>query len=130
MENDAMLQAHRRPRWGGSPIVEALIRIGNPAVPEMIKNIETSKDKKVRDLSASVIKYVMGQDIAKIVLEKAIKDKSDAVKANFKAAIKSIQPTRASKVKPNAKRHGLPKPLPVTKPPTLKVKPQAKMEPK
>lgn len=117
MESDVMLHASAEPRWDQYPIVEALIRIGNPAVPEMIKNIETSKDKKVRELSARVIKYVMGPDIAKIVLEKAMKDKSDAVKANFKAAIESMRAPRVSEVKPSAKRDGLPKLLPVIKEP-------------
>ena len=91
--------------WDQYPSVEALIRIGNPAVPEMLKSIETSKDKKVRELSARVVRYVMGPDIAKVVLEKAMEGKSEAVKANFKAAIESMREQQTPEAKPAVTLH-------------------------
>lgn len=104
----------RRSLWDQYPIVEALIRIGNPSVPEMLKNIEITKDKKVRELSARVIRYVMGLDIAKVVLEKVMEGKSEAVKANFKAAIESMREQQAPEAKPAVDRHGLPETRPVS----------------
>lgn len=100
--------------WDRYPVVEALIRIGNPAVPEMLKNIETSQDKKVRELSARVIRYVMGADIAKIVLQSAMQDKSDSVKVNFKAAIESLREQQTPEVKPDTLKHGVPATRPVS----------------
>jgi hypothetical protein len=75
--------------WDRYPVVEALIRIGNPAIPEMIRNIETSEDNKVRELSARVIRYVEGAEIGRIVIEKAIEKQTDPRrKARLEAALK------------------------------------------
>jgi len=81
----------REPLWGRRPIVEALIRIGRPAIPEMIKNIETSEDKKVRELSARVIRYVEGPEVAKFILERQIEKQSDEAKQrNLREALQYI----------------------------------------
>jgi hypothetical protein len=78
--------------WGRYPVAEALIRIGGPAIPEMIKSIETSDDQKVRDLSAEVICYVDGPEIAIFRLEKLMDKQADSgKKARLKAAVKHIQ---------------------------------------
>jgi hypothetical protein len=64
----------------------------NPAIPKMIKNIESNDDANVRKLSATVIRYVDGPDIAKFRLEKAIESQSDPTKkARLKAAIEEIK---------------------------------------
>jgi hypothetical protein len=78
--------------WGRYPVAEALIRIGGPSIPAMMKNIETSDDKKVCELSAEVIRYVDGPEIAKFRLEKAMEKQADpGKKAKLKAAVEHIQ---------------------------------------
>ena len=90
-----LLPDRRMPIWGDYPVVEALISIGNRAIPEMLKNIESSDDEKVRELSAKVIRYVDGPEIAKFRLEKAIERQSDpAKKARLTAAMESIKEKR------------------------------------
>ena len=70
------------------PCVGALIEIGKPAVSPMIKNLETSEDEKVRELSARVIRYVEGPEIGRIVIEKAIEKQTDSrKKAKLEAAL-------------------------------------------
>lgn len=87
-----IVEHSREPLWGRYPVVEALIRIGNPAIPEMIKNIEVSDDEKVRELSTRVIRYIDGPEIAKVRLEKAMKKQSDEVKkAKLQHALESIR---------------------------------------
>ena len=82
----------REPMWDRYPVVEALIRIGSPAIPEMIKNIETSDDQKVRELSAKVIRYIDGPEIAKFRLEKATEKQTDpGKKAKLKAAMEGVE---------------------------------------
>jgi len=63
LESHHSIDWKREPLWDRYPVVEALIRIGKPAIPEMIRNIETSEDKKVQELSARVIRYVEGAEI-------------------------------------------------------------------
>lgn len=78
----------RLPLWSRYPVVEALIRIGKPSVRVMIQNIASSDDKKVRELSAKVIRYVEGREIGRIVLEKAAEKQTDpAKKARLKGAL-------------------------------------------
>lgn len=70
------------------PCVGALIEIGKPAIPEMLRNIQTSNDKKVRELSTRVIRYVEGPEIGRIVIEKAIEKQTDSrKKARLEAAL-------------------------------------------
>ncbi|MHC4529568.1 MAG: hypothetical protein ACYS29_16970, partial [Planctomycetota bacterium] len=74
--------------WDRYPVVEALIKIGKPSVRVMIHNIVSSNDKKVRDLSAKVIRYIEGREIGRIVLEKAAERQTDpAKKARLKGAL-------------------------------------------
>ncbi len=92
LTNRPLLDDDRRPLIGEYPVVDALIRIGGPAIPEMIKNIETSDDEKVRELSAKVIRYVDGPEIARFRLQKAMEKQSDpGKKARLKAAMDGIK---------------------------------------
>lgn len=92
IKSDQSLIPNRMPLWGDYPVVEALISIGGPAIPEMVRNIETSDDGKVRELSARVIRYIDGPEIAKFRLEKGMEKQSDpAKKARLKAAMESIK---------------------------------------
>ena len=70
----------RRPLGGEYPAVDALGRIGNPAIPEMIKNIENSDDPQVQELSLRVIRYVEGAEVCKFVLQLAIDKQADKEK--------------------------------------------------
>lgn len=92
LEADADEVLHKDfPLWNRYPVAEALVRIGNPSVPVMLKNIEKSQDKNVRVLSAKVILGVEGPQVARLVLERAMQDKPDIVKANFMEAIELIE---------------------------------------
>ncbi len=78
----------REPLWGQRPVVEALIKIGRPAISDMIRNIETSEYEKVRQFSARVIRYVEGPEIAKVIVEMAIEKQPDErKKENLRAAL-------------------------------------------
>ena len=79
MEADIQKQKREAP-WGRYPVVEALIRIGRPGIPAMLENIEKTDDELVRKLSARVIRFVEGPDIAKFVLEEAIRNERDTTK--------------------------------------------------
>jgi hypothetical protein len=76
--------------WGRYPIVEALIRIGMPAVPQMVANIEESTDEQVCTLSAQVIRYVMGPEAARFTLESAMENKAEGVKVRLRKAIATL----------------------------------------
>jgi hypothetical protein len=93
LTNYPLAEDDRRPLIGEYPVVDALIRIGSPAIPEMIKNIETSDDRKVCELSAKVIRYVDGREIASFRLQKAMERQSDpGKKARLKAAMDCMKP--------------------------------------
>lgn len=77
LENEHIVPNTKEPLWDRYPVVEALIRIGKPAVPEMLRNIRTSDDEKTRELSARVIRYVEGPEIGRIILEKALEKQDD-----------------------------------------------------
>jgi HEAT repeat protein len=63
--------------WDAYPAVEALVKIGNPAIPAMIANIEATDDKTVRELSARVIRHVETPRVARFVIELAIEKQQD-----------------------------------------------------
>jgi len=92
LENERVISSSRLPLWDRYPVVEALIRIGKPAVPEMLRTIETSEEEKVRDFSARVIRYVEGSEIGRIVIEKAMEKQTDpAKKARLKTALNYLK---------------------------------------
>ncbi|MBU1858224.1 MAG: hypothetical protein KKC28_14700 [Verrucomicrobia bacterium] len=69
------------------PAKLALIRIGKPATPFMIKNLEESDNEVVRDLSAQVISAVEGSEGGRFVIEKAIEKQTDKDKRQKLEAI-------------------------------------------
>lgn len=78
--------------YGEYPVVEAMIRIGNPVIPEMLKNIESSDDENIRKLSARVIRYIDGAEIALFRLKKREENESDQIKKmRLRVAIESIR---------------------------------------
>ncbi len=79
MENKVIRQ-QREGRWRRYPAVEALIRIGKPSVPAMLRNLASSSDQHVRALSARVIFGVEGEQIGRLIVENAIAKEDDPVK--------------------------------------------------
>ena len=93
MENeDYGQQQSREPRWGQYPAVEALIHIGKPAIPAMLRNLETSDDEHVRGLSARVIHYVEGSELAKKVVQNAVaKQKNPEQKRRLESGLPLVR---------------------------------------
>ena len=77
----------------GHPAVEALIKIGNPSIPAVIRNLAESDDAKVRELSLKVLKSIDGdKDISQLRLQKAFKAETASQKqARLQAALKDLE---------------------------------------
>jgi hypothetical protein len=82
----------RLPIWSEHPAVDALVSIGNPSVPAVLKRIRESDDAIVIELSARVIRSVEGSDLAVFILTREIeKEGSAEVKARLQKALALIQ---------------------------------------
>ena len=68
------------------------MKIGSPAIPPLIQNLEESDDPTVRKLSLFVLCFIDGdKDIVQLRLQKALKAEKDPKKqARIQAAIKSL----------------------------------------
>jgi hypothetical protein len=60
--------------WGEYPVQDALIRIGLPSVPPLVKNLATSDKELVRSLSISTLDHILGKRLARCALEEAASD--------------------------------------------------------
>ncbi len=88
------------PLWGKYPALEALIKIGFSAIPQMIQILETNKDNHIQRLSSTVIWEVIGRNSATIqerknlahtIINNAIKIQSDPLKKkNLENALKLL----------------------------------------
>ena len=78
--------------WGQYPAMEALIKIGNPSIPAVIRNLAESDDAKVRELSLKVLYHIEGdKDIVQLRLQKALRTETDLQKqARLQAALKNL----------------------------------------
>ena len=87
------MQKQREWYWDLYPAMEALIRIGNPAIPAMIRNLEESNDANVRELSLKVIYFIdKDKDIARLRLQKAAEAQKDLQKkARLQSALKALE---------------------------------------
>lgn len=84
--NDAL------PRWGRHPAVDALVRIGRPAIPAMLANIKDAKGEKITELSVKVIQYAETPSIAKMILEEAVaKEEEPAKKKLLQDSLKFLK---------------------------------------
>lgn len=74
------------------PVMHALIKIGNPSIPAVIRNLAESDDAKVRELSLTALYHIDGdKDITQLRLQKALKAEKDLQKqARLQAALKSL----------------------------------------
>ena len=72
--------------------MHALIKIGNPSIPAVIRNLAESDDAKVRELSLTALYHIDGdKDITQLRLQKALKAEKDLQKqARLQAALKSL----------------------------------------
>ena len=75
------------------PAVEALVKIGNPSIPAVIRNLADSDDAKVRELSLQVLTRIDGdKDISQLRLQKALKAETDLQKqARLQSALKELE---------------------------------------
>ena len=85
---------HRLPKIapGDYVSVYALIQIGSPSIPAMLRHLSESDDLKARELFLSVIRGIdEDNDIARLRLQKALKVETDALKqARLKDALNSL----------------------------------------
>jgi hypothetical protein len=80
------------PMVGGFTARDALIKIGTPSIPAVIRNLAESDDAKVRELSLQVLCSIEGdKDIVQLRLQKALNAEKDSQKqARLQAALKSL----------------------------------------
>jgi HEAT repeat protein len=78
--------------WDINPVVEALIKIGNPSIPAVVRNLAESDNADVRSLSLKVLCRIDGdKDIVQLRLQKAIAAQKDSnKKARLQAALKAL----------------------------------------
>ncbi|MGH7976327.1 MAG: HEAT repeat domain-containing protein [Limisphaerales bacterium] len=76
----------------GASSVNALIEIGSPSIPPLIRNLAESDDVQVRKLSLEVLYQIDGdKDITQLRLQKALKaEKNSQKQARLKSALKAL----------------------------------------
>ena len=83
---------HKKPLWGMYPAVEALTRIGKPAIWHMLRNIETGKSDEFRRLSTEVIRKIEGTEVACFILGLEIKKaKDEKGRARLEGALEYLE---------------------------------------
>jgi HEAT repeat protein len=95
LANNIALHMSPGPTYGGMigpSIPVALVKIGTPAVPALIKNLQESDDGYVRKSSLTVLYAIEGdKDVVQLRLQKALDAQSDTTKkVRLQAAIKSL----------------------------------------
>ena len=89
----SQIQKQREWYWDIYPAMEALIRIGNPAIPTMIRNLEESDNANVRELSLRVVYSIdRDKDMVRLRLQKAAEAQKDLQKkARLQSALKALE---------------------------------------
>lgn len=82
---------HRLPPWGQYPAVEALVKIGKPAVSEALKLIEEKEVQHIRELATRVVREVEGLEVGRFIIKQRIKKEENPEKR------KRLQQALASK---------------------------------
>jgi HEAT repeat protein len=77
----------------------ALVAIGTPSIPAVIRNLENSDDAKVRQPSLNVLVRIEGdKDVVQLRLQKALDAQSDTTKkARLQLALKSLTESPSNK---------------------------------
>ncbi len=98
-DDEAGISKHL-PLWDEWPAAQALARIGGRAAPEMVHNLATSDTPKVRELSAVVLRVVMGAGPAKEAVSEAIAaergEKNNIAAARLEASIPLLNPAHVT----------------------------------
>lgn len=90
LEWDGSIKVKREVPWGRYPVVDALAKVGKPALPEVLRLIQENSDMRVRELAAQVVRDIEGPDLGRIVIEKAIaKQTNPERKQRLEAALSS-----------------------------------------
>ena len=102
MEDDVRSTMLRSPEWFWDryPAAEALVKIGEPSIPSVIRNLSESDNSKIRELSLKVLCCVeKDQDIVKLRLQKAATlQPHQEKKARLDAALRTLlDPSPSSK---------------------------------
>jgi HEAT repeat protein len=86
------LNIHALPIIPKNSAMEALIKIGDPSIPAVIRNLADSDDAQVRKLSLQVLVRIDGdKDITQLRLQKALKAQTDSQKqARLQSALKAL----------------------------------------
>jgi hypothetical protein len=84
--------AGSEPFTGWEPVTTALVAIGTPSIPSVIRNLAESDDTKVRELSLQVLTRIdSDKDISQLRLQRALKAEKDSQKqVRLQAALKSL----------------------------------------
>jgi hypothetical protein len=83
--------------WDSYPALEALIKIGSPAIPAVITNLTQNDDAEVRRLSLKALRHIdRDDDIVGLRLQKALDAQLDATaKARLQLALDSLKEAKA-----------------------------------
>ena len=83
---------HFAPGGGSLSIMQALIKIGTPSIPAVMRNLAESDDEQGRMRSVAVLSEIEGdKDVVQLQLQKAIDAQSDATKkARLQSALKML----------------------------------------
>jgi len=81
------------------PATWALIKIGNPSIPAVIRNLEETDNARIRGLSLKVLYQIDGdKDIVQLRLQKALTAQSDPQKKDrLKAALQALLDPKSGK---------------------------------
>ena len=81
-----------KPYGGYYPVETALVAIGNPSIPGVIRNLAQSDDAKTREISLQVLCGIDGdKDVAELRLRKAlVAEKDTQNEVRLQSAIKAI----------------------------------------
>ena len=88
--NKAALEPDLTPAEGTCPAQNALIKIGEPAIPEIMTLIESTQDPYTLKYGAEVILFLKGQEEGAQFLKQAMAEQTDSKKKeNLKASLAS-----------------------------------------
>ena len=81
--------------WDRFPATQALVKIGNPAIPAVIRNLAESDDATFRRLSLSALYHIEGdKDIVQLRLQKALAaEKVSTKQVRLQSALKDLAGT-------------------------------------
>jgi hypothetical protein len=87
------------PNVSDYPALDALVKIGNPSISAVIRNLAESDDAKVGELSLQVLNRIEGdKDIVRLRLQKALDTQKNSVKrARLQVALDALAATQFDK---------------------------------